>query len=253
MFQSFSWFCTGIVRQSHLTSCTTNIVVPAATNVRFIKWTKEDCKMPNRYDDIHLDEDRRGLRTMLKAPTQPPSDRRRKNYLIRGPCLGEQAQLKHKQYGIIVLKGGWFKSGHFNLVSNKINRFVKRHPVQAEWRVDAPYHAVTKHPLQAVMGGGKGKISHYVTPVKARQVIFELYGKAEFTEVHTILRNIAMLLPVPAMAVDQNMLQAMYDEERWIEEENENFFTFRDLAEKNMQGIRKHLTKTDLKYFGKMR
>ena len=256
MYKPFTRLCNVLLHKSCLLNrgiVFTNTVIPSASNSNFKRWTKGDCKLPHRYDDIRIDDERRGLRTMLKQPFQPPTDKRRKNYLIRGPCLGEGAKLKHKQFGIIVLKGGWFKSGHFNLISNKINRFTKRNPVQAEWRVDAPYHAVTKHPLQAVMGGGKGKISHYVTPVKARQVIFELYGKAEFAQCHTLLRNIAMLLPVPAMAVDNDMLEEMYQEEYWIENENENFFSFREIAEKNMQGMRKHITNADLKYFGKMR
>jgi ribosomal protein L16/L10AE len=33
------------------------------------------------------------------------------------------------------------------------------------------------------MGGGKGPIDHYVTPVKARRVILEMGGKCEFAEV----------------------------------------------------------------------
>ena len=33
------------------------------------------------------------------------------------------------------------------------------------------------------MGGGKGGIDHYVTPIKAGRVIIELVGKCEFEEV----------------------------------------------------------------------
>jgi hypothetical protein len=33
------------------------------------------------------------------------------------------------------------------------------------------------------MGGGKGPIDHYVTPVKAGRVIIEMGGKCEFVEV----------------------------------------------------------------------
>jgi ribosomal protein L16/L10AE len=33
------------------------------------------------------------------------------------------------------------------------------------------------------MGGGKGPIDHYVTPVKAGRVIVEMGGKCEFAEV----------------------------------------------------------------------
>jgi large subunit ribosomal protein L16 len=37
------------------------------------------------------------------------------------------------------------------------------------------------------MGGGKGSIDHYVTPVKARRVILEMGGKCEFIEVSDLL------------------------------------------------------------------
>jgi len=33
------------------------------------------------------------------------------------------------------------------------------------------------------MGGGKGAIDHYVTPVKAGRIIIEVAGKCEFLEV----------------------------------------------------------------------
>ena len=36
------------------------------------------------------------------------------------------------------------------------------------------------------MGGGKGSIDHYVTPVKADRVILEMGGKCEFAEVSRI-------------------------------------------------------------------
>uniref|UniRef100_H2YFP0 Uncharacterized protein n=1 Tax=Ciona savignyi TaxID=51511 RepID=H2YFP0_CIOSA len=60
-------------------------------------------------------------------------------------------------------------------------------------------------------------------------------------------------MPVKAVAVNAEMLKAMYDEELRIEEENENFFTFREIIEKNMQGIRSKMSKRDFLYYGKMR
>lgn len=36
------------------------------------------------------------------------------------------------------------------------------------------------------MGGGKGAIDHYITPIKANRVILELAGKCEFEEVNNI-------------------------------------------------------------------
>lgn len=37
------------------------------------------------------------------------------------------------------------------------------------------------------MGGGKGAIDHYVTPVKSGRVIFELGGKCDFDEVYNCI------------------------------------------------------------------
>ena len=36
----------------------------------------------------------------------------------------------------------------------------------ANFRIPDPWHPVTKHPECATMGGGKGKIAYWVTPVK---------------------------------------------------------------------------------------
>ena len=216
-------------------------------------WKAEDCIPPALYHDIDVPGQNRLLKPMLKMPVKPPVDRRRKANLVRGPCVGEQAQLLHGQFGIIALKGGWFKIGHFNVMMNKVNRYIRNKPLHAVWRIEAPYHPVTKHPIQAVMGGGKGKIDHYVTPVKARRVILEVAGKAQYPEIFPVLRNIATLLPVPALAVNKEMLEAMYEEERRIEDDNENFFTFREIIAKNMQGINTKVTMYDYKQFGKMR
>ena len=217
------------------------------------RWTAEDCVPPARYDDIDIPESERILKPMPKGPDTPPVDRRRKAALTRGPCLGEKAQFKYGEYGIVALKGGWFAPPHFNVVLTRVNRFIRKKPIFAKWRLEAPYHPVTRHPIQAVMGGGKGAIDHYVTPFKSRQIIVELGGKAQFVEVYPTLRNVAMLLPVPALAVSKEMLEDMYEEERRIEEENENFFTFRELIEKNMQGIGNKITMYDYKQFGRMR
>ena len=44
------------------------------------------------------------------------------------------------------------------------------------------------------MGGGKGAIHHYVTPVKAGRVILEVGGAAEYKEVYKFPINIFMYL-----------------------------------------------------------
>ena len=217
------------------------------------RWTAEDCIPPALYHDIDVPDSDRTLKPVQKMPTTPPVDRRRKPYLIRGPCFGELAQLQKGQFGVIALNGGWFRHGHFNIIMQKVNRFIKDKPLFAVWRLEPPWHPVTRHPIQAVMGGGKGSINHYVTPVKARQVLFEIGGKAEFVEVFPTLKRVAMLMPVKALAVSKEMLDSIYEEERRIDDENENFFTFRELIEKNMQGIGTKVSMYDYWQFGKMR
>lgn len=53
----------------------------------------------------------------------------------------------------------------------------------AIWRVDPPWQPVTKKGQGQRMGGGKGAIDHYVTPIKADRIIFEIGGKCEYAEV----------------------------------------------------------------------
>lgn len=53
----------------------------------------------------------------------------------------------------------------------------------AIWRIDAPWKAHSKKGIGKRMGMGKGNISFYTTPVKAKRVIFEVAGKCTFQEV----------------------------------------------------------------------
>lgn len=43
------------------------------------------------------------------------------------------------------------------------------------------------------MGGGKGPINHYVTPVKAGRVIVEVAGKCQFEEASSFIINLQFI------------------------------------------------------------
>lgn len=225
-------------------------IIPAAGK----KWTAKDCTPPPMYEGIDVIKDRTRLLPVLpKVPQNaaPLKHIRREWMCIRGPCLGEDAELKLNQYAIIALKGAFLKAGHIDMLRLTINRGMRLRPyLFAQFRIPPVHKPVTRHPKNAVMGGGKGKIDHYVTPVKARQVIVEVGGKASFEEVYQFLKIAAQNLPMPAVAVTHERLKMMYEEERRIEDENQNFITFREIAEKNMQGMRSYLTKYDLKHYG---
>lgn len=233
---------------------TSNLLRSSATQIAGKKWTAKDCIPPPSYEDIGVMKGRsRNLQVLPKVPAlhDAMKSTRREWMCIRGPCLGEQAELKLKQFGIIALKGGFLKAGHIEMLRLTINRGIRKKPyLFAEYRIPAVHKPVTRHPKNAVMGGGKGKIDHYVTPVKARQVLVELGGKGDFEEVYQFLKIAAQNLPVPALAVSHEKLSLMYEEEKRIEDENKNFITFREIIEKNMQGMRKYLTKYDLLHYG---
>jgi len=218
------------------------------------KWTAENSKPVNLHKHVIDKSSKKTLPIVPKTPLKPDvSDKRKKMRLTRGFCLPHEAELQHNQYGVIALDGGRLNNKHFKTITNAVNRFLRNRDLNAVYRVAEPWQPVVKHPLNAVMGGGKGKVSYYVTPIKARQVIFELYGNAEFEEVYTVLKTVSNCLPMPARPVHYEMLKEIYEEERKIEELNENFFTFREIAVKNMQNCRPYLSTYDLRQFGKIR
>nr|CAD7260299.1 unnamed protein product [Timema shepardi] len=78
--------------------------------------------------------------------------------------------------------GGRMRYGHFEMVRLGIGRKLDVNRMFALWRIDAPWQPVTKKGQGQRMGGGKGAIDHYVTPIKAGRVIVEIGGNCEFSE-----------------------------------------------------------------------
>ncbi|XP_046997600.1 39S ribosomal protein L16, mitochondrial [Schistocerca americana] len=208
---------------------------------------------PPKYDDIEFPE-RARLRFMDKVPQYPPSVRppkmMKRLLLMRGPELVHN-ELLHRQYGIIATGGGRLKWGHFEMIRLGILRKMDDSRMFAIWRIDAPWQSVTKKGQGQRMGGGKGPIDHYVTPVKAGRVIVEVGGKCEFAEVKGFLEMIAQKLPFKAKVVSHEMLQKMKEDEERREKENMNPYTFKYVIQNNMGGYRKWLSKADYKWYGK--
>lgn len=57
----------------------------------------------------------------------------------------------------------------------------------AIWRVDPPWLPRTKKAQGTKLGGGKGSIKEYVTPVKAKRIILEVGGHVTEFEVSLCL------------------------------------------------------------------
>ncbi|XP_016938875.1 large ribosomal subunit protein uL16m isoform X1 [Drosophila suzukii] len=208
---------------------------------------------PIKYQNVEQPE-RPKLRIMERQPQLPPNIRppkmqKRLRYM-RGPETVHNTLL-HKQYAIVATGGGRLRWGHYEMMRLTIGRKMNVSTMFATWRVPAPWQPITKKGQGQRMGGGKGAIDHYVTPIKAGRVIVEIAGKCEFVEVKSFLQQVANQLPFQATVVSQEML----DEQRAAEEEharqNENPFTMKYVIQNNLSGCHRWLSPVDHKWFGK--
>lgn len=185
----------------------------------------------------------------VSGSLRPPKMQKRL-VLMRGP---EKVHtfLIHQQYGIQAMGGGRLKWGHFEMLRLSIGRNLDTSRMFAIWRVDAPWQPMTKQGQGQRMGGGKGAIDHYVTPVRAGRIILEVGGKCEFEEVQRFLQKYADQLPFAARAVSHEML--VRERERALEKQkrNENKFTMKYIIQNNLGGCHKWLSPFDHKWFGK--
>lgn len=156
-------------------------------------------------------------------------------------------------YNWQALQGGALRHGHLESIRYTVNRKIDDKVVFAEWRVDAPWKSVTKKGQGHRMGGGKGSIDHYVTPVKAGRIIIEVGGMVQFEEVFNLLRLIAEKMPFKAEPISQQMLEEEEANKKYKEEQNLNPFTFQYALENNFLGFRKFASPYDYRWFGKYR
>lgn len=167
----------------------------------------------------------------------------------------------------------------------------------AMWRINAPYKPITRKGLGQRMGGGKGAIDHYVTPVRYGRLIVEVGGKVELGEVEHILTEVAKKLPFPAkvrsqirhalvgekvwtvfrwcdlirsdhsfyplvlcgnsilmslfQVMSKESLAALHKKPADMEQNNQNPWSFKKIAQGNMLGIRRVLSPFDLHNHGR--
>ncbi|XP_053384436.1 39S ribosomal protein L16, mitochondrial-like [Mercenaria mercenaria] len=213
-------------------------------------------KKPPNYDHVQYPE-RMRLRMMEKIPE--PLSATRAHYkmskrleLMRGP---EQThnRIIYGEYGIQALAGGRLKPQHIDNIRLQVIRKMDDKKSFAYWRFDPPWQSVTKKGQGVRMGGGKGAIKFYVTPIRARRIILEMGGEVEFEEVKPILQVVIDMLPFEARIVSRESLEQLNKEEELLEKMNQNPFTFEYAAKNNMLGIKKWLSPYDYLWYGKYR
>lgn len=210
-------------------------------------------KPPDTFDHVEFPDNGK-LKIMERVPqfpigVKPPKMSKKLRYM-RGPELIHNTFL-HKQYGIIALGGGRLKWSHFEVIRQEIAREMDPERMFAVWRVDSPWQPVTKKPIGQTMGGGKGSIDHYVTPIKAGRVIVEVGGKCEFAEVKPFLVRIAKKLPFRAKVYSQETLQEHLKDVEYIEKNNLNPYTMEYVIKNNMSGCQRWISVYDFKWLGK--
>ncbi|XP_062302890.1 39S ribosomal protein L16, mitochondrial [Osmerus eperlanus] len=207
-------------------------------------------EIPPDYSDVVLPE-RPKLKFMNKVPNLKKAKKEMKKLRdIQGPTKGASTFSKG-QYAIVALGGGYLHWGHLEMMRLTINRRMDPRTTFARWRIFAPYKPITRKGLGQRMGGGKGAIDHYVTPVKYGRLIVEVGGRLELGEVEPILKEVAKKLPFPAKVMSRETLEAMKKEEAEMVQNNQNPWTFQEIARSNMLGIRKVLSPLDLKNNGR--
>ncbi|GAA6219641.1 39S ribosomal protein L16, mitochondrial [Lates japonicus] len=207
-------------------------------------------EIPPDYNDVVLPAKPK-LKFLNKVPNVIKARKEMKNLKdIQGPAMAANT-FTTGQYGIVALGGGYLHWGHMEMMRLTINRKMDSRTTFARWRINAPYKPITRKGLGQRMGGGKGAIDHYVTPVRYGRLIVEVGGKVELREVEHILTEVAKKLPFPAKVMSREMLAAFQKKQADMEQNNQNPWTFKQIARGNMLGIRKVLSPFDLKNGGR--
>ncbi|XP_051561336.1 39S ribosomal protein L16, mitochondrial isoform X1 [Myxocyprinus asiaticus] len=207
-------------------------------------------EVPPDFSDVVL-PDRPKLKFLNKVPNFKKAKKEMKRLRdIQGPAKAANTFNKG-QYGIVALGGGYLHWGHMEMMRLTINRRMDPRTTFARWRINAPYKPITRKGLGQRMGGGKGAIDHYVTPVKCGRLIIEVGGRVELGEFEAVLTEVAKKLPFPAKVVSRESLAALQQEQSERESNNQNPWTFQRIAQSNMLGIRKVLSPFDLHKHGR--
>lgn len=102
-------------------------------------------------------------------------------------------EIKFGSFGLKSLDTRWITARQIEAARRAIIRYLKKGGKL--WIRIFPDKPVTRKGTEVPMGGGKGKVDHYVFPIKPGRIIFELEGVEEKIA-REALRKAADKLPV---------------------------------------------------------
>ena len=119
----------------------------------------------------------------------------------RGVLRGRASQKTELNFGTVGLRSiesSWLTARQIEAARRAMTRFIQRGG--KIWIRIFPDKSVTYKGLEVGMGGGKGAVDHFVAPVKAGTILFEMDGVAVETA-REALRLAAYKLPVKTKIV----------------------------------------------------
>lgn len=107
-------------------------------------------------------------------------------------------ELSYGQFGLKALSAAWMTSRQIEAARKTVTNYMKRSG--RLWIRVFPDKPVTLRPPETTMGGGKGSVDHYVFPVRAGRVLFEVDGVSEEIA-REALRLASFKLPVKSRII----------------------------------------------------
>lgn len=159
-------------------------------------------------------------------------------------------QLIYRQYGLIALSGGALRGEHFDVIRDRVNKYMDTERFFAIWRLDPPWKAVSKRSQGKKAGGGKAKVHHYETPVRAGRIMIEIAGEGQFGEVERILTTISGKMPFYTMPISQEIMDNIKAEKQELDANNYNPFNYRYLLRNNFSDSQRRVSPYEIRWGG---
>lgn len=110
----------------------------------------------------------------------------------------QKAVVDFGSFGLKAMTESWVTSRQIEAARRAMTRYIKRGG--KIWIRIFPDHPITSHGSESTMGGGKGGVDYYMTPVRAGTVMFEMDGVTEEVA-REALRLAAHKLPMKTKVV----------------------------------------------------
>ncbi|TSD05015.1 MAG: large subunit ribosomal protein L16 [Parcubacteria group bacterium Greene0714_36] len=109
-------------------------------------------------------------------------------------------ELAFGAYGLKALEGHWITARQIEASRRAMTRYIQRGG--KVWIRIFPDKPVTRKPPEVTLGGGKGAVDHYVSPVRPGRILFEMDGVAR-EAAREAMRLAAHKLPIKTRFVEK--------------------------------------------------